>query len=53
MAHITFYGSKSAAHLNQTDYLVRGIPRAVGFTYLGFFAPFLVWKPGPVQEPAK
>jgi hypothetical protein len=50
MAHITIYGSKSAAHLNHTDYLVRGIPQAIGFTFLGFFEPYLVWKPSPVQE---
>jgi hypothetical protein len=42
MAHIVVDGSKSAAYLKQTDYLVRGIPRAAGFTYLGFFEPFLV-----------
>jgi hypothetical protein len=53
MAHITSYGSKTAAHLKQTDYLVRGIPQAAGFTYLGFIEPFLVRKPGAAQEPAK
>jgi hypothetical protein len=37
----------------QTSYGVRGIPQAAGFTFIGFFHPFLVWKAGAVQEPAK
>jgi hypothetical protein len=46
-------GSKSAAHLKQTDYLVRGIPQAAGFTYLGFFLGVRCFRESAKKESLK